>query len=67
MTTPKEEYDAFGHPKDGKLRCGFCYPREQFTHGEVKREWCEAFQMYIALCRKHARLDRIHAAMPSDL
>jgi hypothetical protein len=67
MNTPKEEYDAFGYPKDGKLRCGFCYPREQFTHGEVKLELCEGWNAVVPMCRKHARLDRIHAAMPSDL
>lgn len=46
--------DVFGHPKDGKLRCGFCYPHEQFTHGEVKREWFTEFNQFVPLCRKHS-------------
>lgn len=48
------EFDAFGNPKDGKLRCGFCYPREQFTHGEVKREWLADWSQYVPCCRVHA-------------
>lgn len=34
--------------------CGFCYPREQGKHGEIKREWSQEWLQYIPVCRKHA-------------
>lgn len=37
--------------------CGFCYPREQGTHGEIKREWSPEWLMFIPVCRKHAIAD----------
>ena len=48
------QHDAFGHPLDGKLRCSWCYDREQFTHGEIKREWASEWQMFVPVCRKHS-------------
>ena len=54
MIMAATEYDAFGYPKDGRLRCGFCYPREQFQHGEIKSEWFECFRQFVPLCRKHS-------------
>ena len=39
------------------LKCGFCYPREQHTHGEVKREWSPEWRQFIPVCRKHALAD----------
>lgn len=50
-----EEYDVFGYPKSDKSpKCGFCYPREQGTHGEIKREWADEWKQYISVCRKHS-------------
>lgn len=52
------EYDAFGYPKDGKRRCSWCYPREQFTHGEVKAEALtdplSGRGCMMNVCRKHS-------------
>lgn len=52
------EYDVFGYPKDGKLRCSWCYPREQFTHGEIKPEALNdplsGRGCMMNVCRKHS-------------
>ena len=52
------EYDAFGNPRDGKLRCSWCYDREQFTHGEIKREALidplTGRGCMMTVCRKHS-------------
>src|SRR3990167_5928949 len=40
------------HSEEG--RCGFCYPREQGTHGEIKREWSPTWNMFINFCPKHS-------------
>lgn len=37
--------------------CAFCYPREQGTHGPVKREWSPEWEQFIPVCRKHALAD----------
>lgn len=37
-----------------RLKCGFCYDREQRTHGEIKREWFNDWVMMIPVCRKHS-------------
>lgn len=46
------------HRKEAPLpateRCGFCYPREDGKHGEVKREWVPEWNMFINVCRKHS-------------
>lgn len=39
------------------LECGFCYPREQGTHGEVKREWSQEWLQFIPVCRMHSLCD----------
>lgn len=36
------------------LQCGFCYPREQGTHGPVKREWSIHWSLFIPVCPKHS-------------
>ena len=40
--------------KSEKLKCGFCYDREQGTHGEVLREWSTDWNMFISFCRDHS-------------
>lgn len=40
-----------------ELKCGFCYDREQGTHGEIKREWSIEWTMFIPLCRQHSIQD----------
>lgn len=48
------------------LLCGFCYDREQGTHGEIKREWSDEWMMYIPVCRKHALADGMIDGQPQD-
>lgn len=48
-----------------ELECGFCYLREQGTHGEIKREWSQEWMMYIAVCRKHSLFDGMDSALRS--
>jgi len=49
--------------------CGFCYEREQFTHGEVKREYSSEWGRMISVCRKHSfeRVEVEHVIEPGDL
>lgn len=48
----------------GKLRCAFCYDREQGTHGEIRREYLEGWQAMAPLCRLHSQASEraAHAA-----
>ena len=49
-----------------RLRCGFCFDREQGTHGEVKREWSPEWLMFIPVCRKHALADGMIDGLPHE-
>lgn len=38
---------------NSQMECGFCYPREQGTHGEIRREWSSEWMLFIPVCRLH--------------
>lgn len=44
--------------------CAFCFPREQGTYGEIKREWSQEWLQFIPVCRLHAKCDGMDQATP---
>ena len=48
------------------LKCGYCFPREQHKHGEIKREWSPEWMQFIPVCRKHAIADGMMAKQDAD-